>query len=54
MEFNLDTINNISRSNLVANECQPDTINEITRTCTVAQEVPFSGTGDFVLKNNRF
>ena len=57
VEFNLPTINPISRANLVVNECD-DEASTAERTCTVAQEVPLSGAGDFVpqlsTENNKY
>ncbi|MEK7131274.1 MAG: hypothetical protein AAB797_00880 [Patescibacteria group bacterium] len=48
VEFSLPNINNISRANLLINECQAGTVDEARRTCGVAQMVDISGTGDLV------
>ncbi|MEK9132641.1 MAG: hypothetical protein AAB606_02980, partial [Patescibacteria group bacterium] len=54
------TINNISRSNLVVNECNASTVNEADRTCDVVAggQVSLGGVGDFVpqlsTENNKY
>ncbi len=48
VEFNLSTINDIPRSDLIVNECQDGTISESQSTCTVSQQVSIDGAGDFV------
>ncbi len=48
VEFSLPTINNISRSNLVVNECNANTVDETKRTCDAVGQVNLGGTGDFV------
>lgn len=49
VEFNLPTINNISRNNFLINECTDGTVNETQKTCTVAQTVDIGGpAGDLV------
>lgn len=48
VEFNLPTINKISRSNLVVNECDANGADETNRTCNVVGQVILSGTGDFI------